>query len=48
MNPSNVKVPENLKTIVSLLNIDKDGGMCGFLRNLYPITLTTVIALPGC
>ena len=31
------------------LNIDRDGGMfCGGLSgNLYPITLTAVIALPG-
>ena len=34
------------------LNVDKNGGMIcvlvvGFVRNLYPITLTTVIALPG-
>ena len=32
------------------LNVDKDGRMfCGgfLLRNLYPMTLTAVIALPG-
>ena len=31
------------------LNIDKDGGMfvVGFVRNLYPITVTAVMALAG-
>ena len=31
------------------LNVNKNGGMfvVGFVKNLYPITLTEVIALPG-
>ena len=47
--PFNLVTSSCIVTRIVPLNINKDGGMfCGcFVRNLYAMTLTTVIAFPG-